>query len=330
MDLVTFVVSNSTPPRPLSRRGPGASVPSVPIREFFHLIHIVDDEDEVDAFYDDLFAPQRFSPKHFADNEKRWASLSMVGDLMLEVIEPSSESADQQMPLSKFRNRFGQHFHSFAWYVDVPDVKVLFQQLRAAGIRIAKPGGGFFSEGDVDPGNTIFTHPKDTFGQIELEGLREHWQQVDPRFQSGWSVEPWRRGPLGIERLSHMTTVVRDIDRARRFYEQQFGAVSFHTESGESSNSVFTLVGTDTVVELAQPTEGASRLAADLEQNGELPHSATFRVRDLSAVSVHASKLGIATLEDGGGIVLDPADCFGAVWSFTDQDLPGDPRGPVG
>lgn len=60
------------------------------MQEFFHLIHVVDDEDPVDAFYDTLFAPQRFAPKHFSDQEKRWASLSMVSDLMFEVIEPSS------------------------------------------------------------------------------------------------------------------------------------------------------------------------------------------------------------------------------------------------
>jgi catechol 2,3-dioxygenase-like lactoylglutathione lyase family enzyme len=314
---------------PVARRRSAASLPTVPIREFFHLIHIVDDEDEVDAFYDGLFGPQRFSPKHFADNEKRWASLSMVSDLMLEVIEPSSESADQHMPLSKFRNRFGQHFHSFAWYVDVPDVKVLFEQLRTAGVRIAKPGGGFFAPGDVDPGNTIFTHPKDTFGQIEFEGLREFWQELDPRFQAGWNVESWRQGPLGIERLSHMTTVVKDLDRARRFYEDELGAVTFHSEFTDSSRSVFTLVGSDTVVELAQPTGGDSPLAADLERNGELPHSATFRVGDLSAVSVHAGKLGIGTREGDQTITLDSDDCFGAIWSFSDRDLPSDPRGPI-
>jgi hypothetical protein len=77
----------------------------VEIREFFHLIHIVDDEDEVDAFYDDLFAPQRFAPKHFAESEKRWASLSMVSDLMLEVIEPSGEEASQRSPGGHGRSR---------------------------------------------------------------------------------------------------------------------------------------------------------------------------------------------------------------------------------
>ena len=79
-----------------------------------------------------------------------------------------------------------------------------------------------FPGGDVDPGTTLFTlpkdlftHPKDLFGQIEFEGLHEAWQRVDPRFQAAWTTEPWSGGPLGIERLSHMTTIVRDLAAAR-------------------------------------------------------------------------------------------------------------------
>ena len=54
----------------------------------------------------------------------------MIGDFMIEVIEPSTVPGDQQAPLPKFRNRFGQHFHSLAWYVDVPDLAPLFHRLR--------------------------------------------------------------------------------------------------------------------------------------------------------------------------------------------------------
>ena len=299
------------------------------IREFFHLIHIVDDEDEVDAFYDELFAPQRFAPKAFMDGEKRWASLSMVSDLMLEVIEPSGAEADSHMPLTRFRTRFGQHYHSLAWYMEVPDVRPLFDRLRAAGIRVAKPGGGMFPAGDIDPGNTIFTHPKDTFGQLEFEGKRDHWLQADPRFQPGWSTEPWRRGPLGIERLSHITTVVRDLEPARSFYEGVLDGRVFHEESSAEARHAFVLVGIDTVIELAQPTGEGSRLAADLAAHGELPHSATFRVSDLEAAENHVDKLGIRVAERAEHtLILEPADCFGAIWSFAERDIPNDPRDP--
>ena len=107
------------------------------VREFFHLIHIVDNEDEVDAFYDELLAPLRFQEKHWFDTEKRWASLSMVSDLMLEVIEPSQIEADLHMPLSRFHSRFGQHFHSLAWYTDEGGIKPLFDRIRAMAVRVA-------------------------------------------------------------------------------------------------------------------------------------------------------------------------------------------------
>jgi catechol 2,3-dioxygenase-like lactoylglutathione lyase family enzyme len=295
--------------------------------EFFHLIHIVDDEDEVDTFYDRLFAPQRFVERHWMEGEKRWASLSMVSDLMLEVIEPSGKDSDAHMALSKFRRRHGQHFHSLSWYVDPADVKPLFDRLRAADVRVAKPGGGIYGSEVADPGNTIFTHPKDTFGQLEFEGKLAHWEQRDPRFQPGWTVAPWRQGPLGIERISHMTTLVRDLDRARQFYEHALGGVVLDEQRAVTARRVFVLVGTDTVIELAQPTAEGSPLATDLAAHGELPHAATFKVRDLAAVEDHAARIGVGVVErDESTLTLDPADCFGAVWSFTERDIPGDPR----
>jgi catechol 2,3-dioxygenase-like lactoylglutathione lyase family enzyme len=198
-------------------------------------------------------------------------------------------------------------------------------------VRVARSGGGLLTDDDVDPGNTIFTHPKDTFGQLEFEGIRDHWRQHDPRFLPGWSLAPWRDGPLGIERLSHMTTVVHDLDRARRFYEGTLEAVTFHEEASATARSAFMLVGPGTVIELAQPVSEGSRLATDLAANGELPHSATLKVLDLAAAEAHAEKLGVRIVARGSdSVTLDPADCFGAVWSLTERAIPGDPRPSTG
>ncbi len=325
-----MVPQPSRPPSEWTNRsGPDGNsrLTGVLIQEFFHLIHVVDDEDEADRFYDRLFAPDRFAPKHWSETEKRWASLSMVSDLVLEVIEPSRSASDSLSPLAKFHRRFGPHFHSFAWYVDPVDVRTMFERLRAAGVRVAKAGGGLYSEGDVEPGNTIFTHPKDTFGQLEFEGKGDHWSQRDPRFQPAWTRTRWREGPLAIEQLSHMTTIVHDVDRARLFYEGTLGAVTFHQEASRFARSAFLLVGLNTVIELAQPVSEGSTLAADLAAHGELPHSATLRVRDLAVAEAHVQKIGIRVAERcSDSVTLDPADCFGAVWCFTERDLPGDPR----
>jgi catechol 2,3-dioxygenase-like lactoylglutathione lyase family enzyme len=184
-----------------------------------------------------------------------------------------------------------------------------------------------FGEGDTDPGNTIFTHPKDTFGQIEFEGRNEHWMGLDPRFKPDWSTQPWKEGPLGIERLSYMTTVVRDLEAARRFYERTLDGMVFHHESSATATSAFVVVGLDTVVELAQPIDERSRLAADLAAHGELPHAVTLLVRDLENAERRVEKVGVRVVDrSGDALSLDPRDCFGALWRFTDRRLPGDPR----
>ncbi len=104
-------------------------------------------------------------------------------------------------------------------------------------------------------------------------------------------------------------------------------AVTFHEEASTIVRSAFLLVGLNTVIELAQPVSEGSRMAADLAAHGELPHSATLRVRDLAVAEAHVEKLGIGVAErSSDSVTLDPADCFGAVWSFTERDLPGDPR----
>ena len=45
-------------------------------------------------------------------------------------------------------------------------------------------------------------------------------------------------------------------------------------------------------------------------------------------VEKHTDTLGIGVADRSGTtLTLNPDDCFGAVWSFTDSALPGDPRG---
>jgi hypothetical protein len=300
----------------------------MPIREFFHLIHVVDDQGEADAWYDAVFKPQRFIQRNWSDVERRWASLAMIGDFMIEVIEPGSGPRDQAAPLGRFRTRFGQHFHSLAWYVDARDLRALFDELRAHGVRIAKPGGGIFPDGDVDPGPTIFTHPKDTFGQLEFVALDDFWREHDPRFGAAWTPSFWRDDhPLGIERVAHLTTVVSDVARARALFEGPIGGRLVHAEESATAESAFVAVGSDSIVELARPTAAGSRLAADLAEAGELPHACTFKVADIEAAERHVEDVGVRVADrSGDGFTLEPADCFGAVYAFSSQVVPGDPR----
>ena len=299
----------------------------MPIREFFHLLHIVDDFDGAQARFDAVFSPQAYTTKHWSDFDKRWASLTVIGpDFVLELAEPGRAEADLGSPLPKFHARHGEHLHSFAWFVDPTDVGPMVDRLRGRGIRVIEPYG----EGPDNPrARTFFTHPKDTFGQLEFQsrsaGGRRH---RDPHLADDWSGAWWRdEHPLGLERLSHLTTVVPDLDRARALYDEMLDAPAFHTETTGDRRSAYVMVGTETVVELAEPLPGDSRLGRDLAAHGALPHAVTFKVADLDAAGRHVAQCGVRVAErTGDTLTLEPADMCNAVVAFTTRLLPGDPR----
>jgi catechol 2,3-dioxygenase-like lactoylglutathione lyase family enzyme len=294
----------------------------MPIRELFHFMQIVDDFDAAQSFYDALLTPDTYMPKSWSDFDKRWASLGVIGpDFVLEIMEPSSVPEDQGLPLPKFHNRHGQHWHSLSWYVDADDMSALIDRLRDYGVRVITP----YPTEEAVPG-TIFTHPKDTFGQLEIQGFTGG-QQRDPRFSQGKPSDRWTDGPLGLMRASHLTTGVLDLERAQDFYTTCLEAKVFHSSSGPDRDSVFVLVGTETIVELARPNTEDSLLGRDLAEHGELPHAATFTVADLDAASRHIESIGLHVDHIGDeAIAIDPAQSFGALIAFTSARIPNDPR----
>jgi catechol 2,3-dioxygenase-like lactoylglutathione lyase family enzyme len=300
----------------------------MPIRELFHLMHMVDDFDAADAFFSELFAPEVIMPKSWGDFDKRWATIGLVGrDFSLELMEASRQEEDRDHPLPKFAQRFGQHLHSFAWYVDAGDLAPLVSRLRDHGIRVVRPDGSRFGDGPItDVPDTVFTHGRDTCGQVEFQRLGTSVH--DPRFDPGWSDAFWREEqPLGIQRLSHVTVLVADHARARGVFVDAFGGRLVHEHGdGEESRS-YVLVGTDTMVELLEPGRADSRWGRELAVNGELPNAITFLVRDLDAAERHVEKVGASiSSREGDSFTADPGDTFGAVLTFTTRRIPGDPR----
>src|SRR4051812_38161361 len=180
----------------------------MPVRKFFHLMHVVDDFDAAEAFFGDLFSPLTYTPKHWSDLDKRWASLARVGDdFVLELMEPSKDEADQSSPIPKFRSRFGQHLHSMSWLVDEDDMQAVFDKIRS-GVRVVNNVGGVFPhDGAATVPMVIFTHPRDTFGQLEFMAATDRGRNNDPVYEPGWSSAFWREEqPLGIQRTSHFVT----------------------------------------------------------------------------------------------------------------------------
>ena len=180
-------------------RGRGAAGLTMTIGRLYHVIHIVEDLDEAESFYGAVFPLEMYTTREWSDVDKRWASLSIIADnFVVELIEPSRAEEDQAASIPKFANRFGNRLHSMAWFSD--DVPTLAERFQAAGIRVL--GGGY---------GTIFTHPKDTFGQLQFQTGPPEIPVPDPRLVPGWSRSAASVDhPLGLVRC-----VARDDDGLR-------------------------------------------------------------------------------------------------------------------
>ena len=117
------------------------------IGKLFHLTHVVDDLEAVDRWYDEVFAVNRFY-NGYEELAGRNASLIAIGDVIMEPMMPAGVEPLKNPSVKKFHDRFGQHFHSIAWYVD--DVQAISERLDAAGFRLFNLVGKMVKPSDKD------------------------------------------------------------------------------------------------------------------------------------------------------------------------------------
>ena len=292
------------------------------IRKEFHLLHVVRDLDEVDGWYDEVFAVRRFV-RNSMKAAMRKASLVLIGDFVMEPAQPLRRTPGwEKSALGKFYSRYGQHFHSIAWYVD--DLGETCAKLSERKVRLFDMVGNLVTEPSRRDG-AVWTHPQDTHAAFEFAAMPKFF--VDPRLQPGWSAAFARdEHPLGIERASHLTMLFRDRSDARKVYERALGGTPIgEQETPGRKRSVFYAVGEDTVIEAAQPLSPTSPEGIDMERAGEGIYSVTFKTKDLKRATEHLRSKGLRIAEDGDSLVIDP-DAFGMVIGFTERKLPNDPR----
>ena len=289
----------------------------------FHLLHVVSDLDTVDGWYDDVFAVRRFV-RNSMKAAMRKASLVLIGDFVMEPAQPIRRAPGwEKSALGKFYSRYGQHFHSIAWYVH--DLGETCARLSERKIRLFDMVGNAVTEPSRGDG-AVWTHPQDTHAAFEFAAMPRFF--VDPRLQPGWSTAFARdEHPLGIERASHLTMLFRDLGGARKVYEQGLGGTPIHEEEMPGrKRSVFYMIGEDTIIEAVQPLSATSPEGLDLERAGEGIYAVTFKTRDLKRSAEHLRVKGQRVSEDQGALVIDRDDAFGMVIGFTEGKIPNDPR----
>ncbi|MSQ35524.1 MAG: hypothetical protein EXR63_00040 [Dehalococcoidia bacterium] len=304
-------------------------MPTSEIGALFHVVHVAPSLGQLIPWYRELFGAQCFMEPSYSETEQREASLELIGDdYVIEPMTPPHTPGGDQTNIGRFLGRYGSHLHSIAWYAQ--DIGGLYERLTAQGVRVNGGGGVPLTAAPTGQFAAIYAHPRDAHCQLEFLSVGdEGYMRTDPRHAPGFSARYWREEqPLGIQRTSHITIVVRDLEHPTQLYEQALGTPRIHEGGSEQygTQSVFFAVGPQSVVEFARPV-AAGLAQQDLEAHGEIVHAVTFRVRDLDRALAHVRHLGIRTIEETAvAFTLDPEDAFGAVYRFTTADVPGDPR----
>jgi catechol 2,3-dioxygenase-like lactoylglutathione lyase family enzyme len=308
---------------------------SFKIGPIFHMIHMSDDFWQLNDWYAEVFNPIEFTKPSSGDTpfptwkvEMRDASLITVADVCFEPMSPSMfMDGWEKMPVGRFYNKFGRHWHSIAWYVD--DTLALYRGLKDRDIRFFFNGGSSDSARQPSPDEALFTHPKDSCGALELmQGPRA--AVADPRFQAGYDPGRWEREyPLGLKRLAYITVVVADLDKGKRVYVDALNGKLLAEQDSPltMTQNAYVAVGDHTIVELAHPLEAGTLAGKDLEKNGDIMHAVAFQVADLDRAEQHLTAKGVRILDrDATTLIADPDTTFGAPFRFTTAAIPGDPR----
>jgi len=306
------------------------------IGALFHVVHVVDELAAARAWYDRVFAPRYMFEQHYSPAEERDATLAIFADYVVEPMVTREPLANARKPVGRFRARFGPRFHSIAFYTD--DVVAVYERLTAAGVRMTGDGGAALAGPPARA--AIYTHPRDTFGLLEFMEPRVGGKGgvpvgdvlgdcYDPRLRGDYSPDFWtERHPLRIQRTGRLCVLVRDVAPARALFVDVLGGVPFFEDrhTVRDTHSLFVALGEGSVIELAQPLAADSAEAAELERCGEMLFSVTFRVADLLQAAKHLEGCGLLVDRRGGELEIPAAQALGAVYRFTDRDLPGDPR----
>ena len=294
------------------------------VGKLFHIIHMTGDLPALEAWYDDVFAVRRgFLDHNYMPGEKRDASLVVLGDSVIEPLAPAFRvDGWDSMPLGRFYTRFGSHWHSIAWYTD--DAGEIWQRCTEAGIRVLVEGGVLTSE-RPGPNSAIMTHPRDTIAQLEfMNPTGTVMGELDPRLQPGWDPSWWADNhPLGLVGLAYATVLTRDRERAKHIYTGILGGTLVHEGRSElaGTDNSYVQVG-ETVVELATPNAEGTLAAGDMAANGEIFHSATFRVKDLGQAEKYLQSKGIEPLaSDETTLLTRPETTHGVPFRWTTAEL---------
>lgn len=275
------------------------------VNKLVHINQVVDDFEGAAAFYADVFGAHEYWRGYDAD-QRRDASLFVVGDLCIELFAP----VDAHSLLGASLARFGNSWHSFEW--QVPDLEEAKAVLDERGIRVTT----------YRPGEFLMVHPGDCHGMLlELCPLE---MDGDPRIEPDWAPDTWRtEHPLGVTGLHGLSVAVRDLPAATAWLTGLVaGAEVVHSGPRDEVDADVTGVRVaDHVVELVAPRSAEGPVATYIQRFGQRLRSIEIGVVDTDRARRHLEAKGLRIVDGSrdGAFAVAEEDNWGVRWEFAER-----------
>ena len=288
------------------------------IQRQVHIVHTalnVKLQEDLERLLRDVFGAETYY-KDYSEELDRDAALVLIGEMC---IEPLSKRFNlEPVGSAKWIKTNGQRFHSVAFKIE---------DVRQADAHLAKSGLKRYYTNPEYRDVFFLTEPEESFNAV-FEFCRVEMPN-DPRIKPGWSADKWRdEHPLGIEKLSSISSVVRDLDEAAILYGDAFGfqPLGQRDLEGEGARVAAYWAG-ESIFELMQPTTRRTPLDDCLRLRGEGWYAVNFKVKSAKKAAAYLKSHGLRLIGDEQSrFIIDPQDTFDAVYGFTQDEIPGDPR----
>ncbi|MCH2172925.1 hypothetical protein MK489_19280 [Myxococcota bacterium] len=247
----------------------------------------------------------------------RKGGVTWIGDNGLELMEPNDPAGGP----GRFLERFGPGLYGLALQVEDVTEAASWLESRGAGI-----------VGDIES-RFFFTKPQHTCS-IYLEWADKPWS-FDPRF--GAELPPPPVPPrIDVPRIAFWGALVADPAQALERLGELWPAPVAFTREGVSPDVAQAAVSVcDGLLALYPVPRDPAEMESLWGPSVLRPrlHLIGLRVRDLAGAADVLADEGVRIVRGdvaSGEIVTHPEDTCGLALVWTDRDLPGDPRGPLG
>ncbi len=262
----------------------------------------------------------------YSSHWHRHGAIYLIAETSIEPMEPlPPPPGETGTSWFRYMEKHGPHVHNIAFYVE--NGPALAARLAEAGVRT--------TDGGTDD-NTVFAHPKDTPAMLEFYDPGDPARAIlnDPRFSPHWPPlrdDFWpRRHQLGLERLSHITVVVRDLAAARRVLRRRArlrAARRPGVVGGRRRRRASCWWARTPCWSWCTPATRRRPRRGELDSVGQCVIGVTFKVRDIDQASEHLMRQEAPVLTvSEHEILLDRKRTWNTDYRFTDVGLVGDPR----